>query len=92
MARLTDGQRIVDIMMRIWDPYKNDFTPDWSNDFFQVGTLPYDDEEDAYLVKDVEYCIDQAENWKYGVGDFYNDDDTQEELDNRMIWVDGDVQ
>lgn len=92
MARLSDGYRTVDIELRTWDSEKNEFTPDWSNDFFNIGNLFYDADEDAYLVKNVYYCIEQAQDWKYGVGDFYCDDLTQEEIDARMIWIDGDVE
>ena len=68
MARLTDGKKIVDITMQVW-AYEQ-YSPDWSNDFFAVGRLKYDDLHDAYVVKDVDYCIEEALNWKYGEGDF----------------------
>lgn len=47
--------------------------PDWSQDFFEAGGLPYDDETNTYTVPDVEYCIEQAEDWRLCRGDFADD-------------------
>lgn len=60
MAKLTDGKRTVEIKMMVWSGTCH--TPDWSNDFFDVGLLPMND-DGAYIVKDVDYCIDQALEW-----------------------------
>ena len=70
--KLYDGNKMVDIQMNNWTG--NDFTPDWSNDFFDAGNLPYDEELDAYMVEDVDYCIEQAMDWKNADGDFYEPD------------------
>lgn len=64
MTKLTDGKRTVSVRMMIWNG--NGYDPDWSNDFFEVGGLPYheDDHGDlVYEVKDVGYCIEQAQEW-----------------------------
>ena len=58
MTKLTDGRQTVAISMQIWDG--RGFLPDFSNDFFNVGGLPRTENSDAYSVKDVCYCIDQA--------------------------------
>jgi len=60
MAKLTDGKRTVEIRMMVWTG--NGYTPDWSNDFFDVGLLHMND-NDAHIVEDVEYCIEQAQDW-----------------------------
>ena len=70
--KLTDGKRTIEIQMMTWEG--NGYTPDWSKDFFEAGDCPYDEENDVYIVKDVDYCIEQAEDWKNGRGDFYNPD------------------
>lgn len=60
MAKLTDGKKTVDIEMKLWKGFCSGYDPDWSNDFFEVGQLPYDEEKDAYIVEDVDYCVEQA--------------------------------
>lgn len=62
---MTDGRRTVEIEMRTWDG--NNYSPDWSVDFFSA---PYDEEKEMYVVEDVGYCIEQAEDWKNGIGDY----------------------
>ena len=69
--KLTDGKRTVKISMVIWQ--ENGYSPDWSNDFFVAGLLPYEEETDAYVVNDVDYCIDQAHDWEKSKGDFSED-------------------
>lgn len=71
MIRLTDGKNTVEIEMCIWDGCN--YSPDWSQDFFEAGGLPYDDETNTYTVPDVEYCIEQAEDWRLCRGDFADD-------------------
>lgn len=67
------------------------YAPDFSNDFFEAGGLEYDKDKDAYIVEDVDYCIDYAMDWKNGTGDFYCDDNNEEKslilrlLTNLMI-------
>ena len=74
MTRLTDGKQTIEITMQIWTG--PGYSPDWSGDFF--GPLPYDEEQEAYIVEDVDYCIEQAADWKSGIGE-YNDNPDQEE-------------
>lgn len=59
--KITDGKRIVEIRMMVWE--NNNYSPDWSEDFFNAGTLNYDDETDAYAVADIDYCVEQAQEW-----------------------------
>ena len=62
----------------------NQYSPDWSNDFFEVGVLPYNEDADAYTVPDVDYCVDMANDWQKGIGDFYGDESDPE---NKAVFV-----
>lgn len=72
MTRLKDENRTVELELRNWTG--SEYTPDISADFFEVGGLPYDAEAEAYIVYDVEYCIDYAFDWKYRRCDFASDE------------------
>ena len=67
MIRLKDGKKAVEIDMVVWE--ENGYSPDWSIDFFAAA---YDEKSDYYIVPDVDYCLDQAEDWKNGLGDYDN--------------------
>lgn len=54
--KLTDGKRTVEIIIVRWDGFRHG--PDWSQDYFNAGSLPYDEETNTYTVPDVQYCID----------------------------------
>lgn len=83
--RLYDGKKLVEITMCNWTD--NGYTPDWSDDFFDAGILEYNEELDASIVKDVDYCIEQANDWKNAVGDFYEPDADPDEVENRDVDV-----
>lgn len=83
MTKLTDGIRTVGITMNEWTG--SNYTIDWSADFFNVGSLHRNDEDDAYKVDDVLYCIGQAMEWKYGTGDYYDPDVDENEIDCRNV-------
>lgn len=74
-TRLVCGNRMVEITMTTWTG--NGYTPDWSNDFFSVGVLKYDEDLEAYEVEDIDYCIERAEDWKNKEGDFYGEEDVE---------------
>ena len=77
MTRLTSGDLLIEISMRVWEG--NGYTPDFSGDFFNVGLLPYDSEREAYIVKDVDYCIDEALDWEAGTEAYKNwNDETRD--------------
>lgn len=65
--KITDGSKTVEIMIKRWEG--NGYGPDWSSDYFEAGSLPYDEETDTYRVDDVDYCIDFARD------DFADDED-----------------
>ncbi len=91
MAKLTDRKRTVEITMATWED--NGWTSDWSDDFFAVGNLEYDEELEAFVVQDVGLCIEFANDWKNGVGDFADERYDMEEMgmefdeDNRLVIV-----
>lgn len=72
MTRFTDGKRTVKIRMCHWNG--SGYDPDWEADFYDVGALPYDDEENVYTVGDVDYIIDQANDWLHNTGDYAMDE------------------
>lgn len=72
MIRLTDGIATVVIEMTHWDEYAEHYTPDWAGDFFDVRSLIVDLEEQAYVVNDVNWCINQAKDCLRHAGDYYD--------------------
>lgn len=84
MAKFTDGKQYVDLYMGYW---QNDhYTPDFSNDFFDVGLLKMDD-DGFYIVEDIEYCIEMMEDWCEGRGDYYADDEYDPHFEDRVIAI-----
>ena len=61
--KLTDGKKTIEIQMKVWDKYNGGYGPDWSLDFFDAGCLHLDEETEVYTVQDVDYCIEQANEW-----------------------------
>ena len=90
MARFTDGVVIADIIMRVWDPDSSSYLPDWSNDFFEVGGLKYNDDFGAYKVEDIDYLVDRAKDWAFGedasdseLATYLTEEEFKEDVDNR---------
>ncbi|MBE5799368.1 MAG: hypothetical protein E7321_05385 [Clostridiales bacterium] len=84
--KLKDKTRTVEIHMQ---EYRyGTWYPDWSEDFFDAGQLPYDEDEDAYIVASVDYCIEMATDWKFARGDFQ--EDAEIDPDDRVVTIDGD--
>ena len=79
--KITDGKKTVEIRMIVWDG--SSYGPDWSLDFFEAGGFPYNSETDTYTVNDVDYCIEQAEDWRDSKGDFAEDEPNE----NNMVFV-----
>lgn len=67
---MTDGRQLADVELKEWNGEQ--WTPDWSNDFYD-NPDGYDCELDAIIVRDVNYCIEQAEDWKNRRGDFIDE-------------------
>ena len=77
MVTIIDSNKAVEISIREWDEENTQYGPDWSADFFEVGNLETcfadDSMEPAYIVDDVDYCIEQANDMVAGIGDFAAD-------------------
>lgn len=58
--KLTDGKKTVDIRIMRWNSDSDRYDPDWSADYFDAGSLPFDEALDAYIVNDVDDCVDMA--------------------------------
>lgn len=88
MTRLTDGNKTIEVTLKVWDG--NGYTPDWSEDFYGVGMLPYDEAANAYRVDNVDWCVDAAEDWRLCRGDFADDAESYDVLHGheRCVWVD----
>lgn len=56
--KMTDGKKTVEIKIQRWNG--NGYDPDWSADYFDAGSLPYNEETGTYTVEDVDYCIEMA--------------------------------
>lgn len=81
MVRLIDNSKAVEISIRERDDENTQYGPDWSADFFEVGGLKaVDDPELAYIVEDVDYCIEQANDMVAGEGDFAEDGPQQNQV------------
>jgi len=80
--KLTDGKKVVEIRMQVWNG--SGYGPDWSYDFFEAGDL--DDATGASVVDDVDYCIDQAQDWANKTGD-YAEVAPWEENEERVVFV-----
>ena len=83
--KLYDGKKMVSIEMNNWTD--NGYTPDWSIDFFEAGSLEYNEDMDAYIVEDVDYCIEQARDWQNARGDFYEPEVTFADIESRNVDV-----
>ena len=75
MVTLIDNNKAVEITIREWNEENPGYGLDWSDDFFEVGNLesidtPELDCSPAYIVADVDYCIEQANDMVAGIGDF----------------------
>lgn len=115
MVKLIDNNKAVEISIREWDEENTQYGPDWSADFFEVGSLKpvpdlsdYTDadlaelglppravirlddvvepsgriidgigtfgcDDDGFVVDDVDYCIEYANDMVAGIGDFAAD-------------------
>jgi len=84
MTRFTDGLKLVEISM--YSVNDSDVTPDWENDFFDVGRLRYDEMLDAYIVDDVKFLIEEAHDWEHGEGDYgITDEEDEDEFWTRVM-------
>lgn len=63
--------KAVEISIREWDEENSQYGPDQSADFFEIGGLETVSEPElAYIVDDIDYCIDQADDMVASEGDY----------------------
>lgn len=84
MIKLTDRTKTVEITMTNWTG--NGYTPDWSHDFFEVGALKTNEDGNAYIVSDVDYCISCAKDWEQGRWDGDEDADP-DDIKSRCVTI-----
>lgn len=84
MTKLTDGKKTVEITMANWTG--TDYTPDWSDDFFEVGGLKLAEDCESYIVNDVDYCVSCAQDWEDGHWDGDEDADP-DEIESRCVTI-----
>lgn len=86
--KMTDGRRTVDITIRRWNG--NGYDPDWSEDFFAVDSIGYDEQTDTHRVNDVDDCIYRAMSTNEEGARCKWDEETEtyiEDIDME-VWVD----
>lgn len=71
--KLYDGNKMVEIKMVTYDNTTQNMSPCFAEDFFSAGNLTMR-EDGAYIVDDVDYCVEQANDWKNCDGDFYGNE------------------
>ena len=67
----TDGRMVAIIGMYVWNGRQ--YGPDLEADFFDNGTLNYIEQINCYCVDDIEELMNQATDWKLGVGDYVDE-------------------
>jgi len=85
-----DGSKAADVTIHEWNELDNSWTPDWSRDFFEAGGLEEGYLEgvgSVYFVDDVDYCVEQAEDWENGSGDFYEGDANLADRYADVTWI-----
>lgn len=65
MTIFNDADRTIEISINTWDETRGQWSPDWSEDFYDAV---------AKDVTDVQYCIDQATDMRDGKGDYADGD------------------
>lgn len=89
---LTDGKRYAEITIRTWNDDVQWYSPDWSLDFYDAGGLKHYEIDYgghggfAYMVDDIDYCIEQAMNMANGRGDY---DEPSQDVDVDVKWLQG---
>lgn len=78
MTRFTDGHRTALIEMQVW--HNDNCSPDLSQDILADAIHGFSFEHDAYLVNDLDWLVDYANEWLNHTGDFYYDDPAEKRL------------
>ena len=86
MTKFTDGKQTISISMCVYE--NGNMSPDWEEDFFEVGSLPLEEKTETYIVDDVEYLIKQARDWERGEGDFSGElEESGDDPEDRRVYV-----
>ena len=86
MIRLIDNNKAVEISILVWDEESMQYGSDMAADFFGVGGLKTVSEpEFAYVVDDVDYCIEYANDMVSGEGDFAGDPQPNQFVDVTVL-------
>lgn len=85
-TKFTDGKRTITLEMQKYDPQMGQALPDWSSDFCDTGLLDLN-ENDVYIVDNIDDLIEAALDWKYGAGEFQ--EETPVDPGFRFVYVDG---
>lgn len=72
--KMTDGEKTIEITMKVWNDFLDSYGFDFSYDFFDAGVLSLTDDQGAYIVGDVDYCLCAALEWE------------AENEDNQVFW------
>ena len=77
-------RKTIELEMRVWNGF--DYDPAFEDEFFDVGGLEYDANEDAYIVEDVEYLIDSPWTGRTAArsGEEYPEDLCRPALEDRL--------
>lgn len=84
----TNGRKLY-IEMRVWIPGQG-YSPDWSDDFFCVGLLQHEEDNEGlpvYLIPhdNLGYLVEQAKDWANNRGDSQSDGVSDEDLNDRYV-------
>lgn len=80
MTKFYDGKKVLSISL------KDNDGVDFTSDFFNAGSLAYDESKEAYKVDDVDYLVDYATSYAAGKNpDFDNFGDDTKVCD---VWYD----
>ena len=71
MTRFTDGHRVALIEMQVLNG--GILSPDLSQDILADAITGFSFDYDAYLVNDLDWLVDYANDWLNFKGDFYYD-------------------
>lgn len=80
--------RLIEIEMCVKEGVN--YSPDWANDFFDAGTLDYDEKLDAAVLPDMDEAIHNAKAW--GEIDSEADKEYYDEFgsypdEDRCVWI-----
>ena len=81
--KLNDGKKMIEITIRRFDG--TNLSPDWAEEYFCAGSLPYDEETDSYTVDDVDYCVDMAMSDPYEGARYITGADGDPVLDESIL-------